>query len=103
MWFTFNTPESVIQNFFLGTRSVGIIADDFYNIMDICLDELPTDWKVLYLGYYALETHQNMVNFGMPSKTLLGIGTGIYPVASTVNSDDVATPSAWRRGGLRLH
>ena len=49
-----------------------VISPQVHEIMDSCLAELPADWKVLYLGYVALEPHETMPTKGLPKRDKKG-------------------------------
>jgi GR25 family glycosyltransferase involved in LPS biosynthesis len=49
-----------------------VIHPQIHSIMDAVLAELPVDWKVLYLGYVALEAHEKMPTKVLPKSTKIG-------------------------------
>ena len=54
-----------------------VIHPQVHGIMSACLAELPKDWKVLYLGYIALDPREGMQTYGQPNNNKQGKFYGV--------------------------
>ena len=45
---------------------------DLFPFVEECLQQLPKDWKILYLGYYALDAYPTMKNYRSDCRVPIG-------------------------------